>query len=262
LIAAHRGGGSSFGPENIMWTYRRSIEEVGVAVLEIDVMRTKDGVLVLSHDNRRWFGQISNMTFQELCKVDAAFDWSPDGGLTFPLRGKGHKTPTLNEVFETWAEKFPTLCFYLDVKSPGIVQQILDMVKKFNLLSRIILGAVGSVENDEILALKPKNIPSSSSAKQVITLLSHYMFGWLDDTLKTLEHEVVGFPLGHWGCSNLLPQGFVDCCHKHGKQVWVFGPSCDLVETQDHAWKTGVDAIFCDIPDVATKNLLLKVKKI
>jgi glycerophosphoryl diester phosphodiesterase len=51
-----------------MYTYKRSVE-AGVPVLEIDIQRTADKILVLSHDNKRWFGTISKMTYKELCEV-------------------------------------------------------------------------------------------------------------------------------------------------------------------------------------------------
>lgn len=108
-------GGSTFGPENNMWTMKKSVEVAKVPVLEIDIQTTKDGVLVLRHDNKNWFGTISDMTYKELCQVDAAYDWTPDGK-EYPLRDKGHQIPTLLQVFEEWAESFPSLVFYLDIK--------------------------------------------------------------------------------------------------------------------------------------------------
>jgi len=259
LIAAHRGGGATFGPENIMYTIRKSVEEAKVPIIEIDIQRSTDGVLLLSHDDKRFFGQISKMTWDQLSHVDAAWDWSCDG-VSFPLRGKGHKLTLLQEVFEEWSAKFPNLVFYLDIKASGVVQQVLDLVNKYDLSNRIIFGAVSGAHNEEMMKLKPKHVPSSSSAVDVLGLCKDYAFGWLDQTLLTFPHIVVGFPLGHWGCKNLLPQGLVDLCHKHGKQVWVFGPGCDHLEIQNLAWDSGVDAIFCDIPDFGLKNLTERQK--
>lgn len=52
-----------------MWTYKKAVCVAGAPVLEIDIQTTKDGVLVLSHDDRRWFGTISDMKYEKLMQV-------------------------------------------------------------------------------------------------------------------------------------------------------------------------------------------------
>ncbi|MCA9243704.1 MAG: hypothetical protein KDA32_07125, partial [Phycisphaerales bacterium] len=48
LVIAHQGGDGHW-PGNTMYAFRRAAQ-VGVDVLEMDVHRSSDGVLVLSHD--------------------------------------------------------------------------------------------------------------------------------------------------------------------------------------------------------------------
>lgn len=50
LVSAHRGGPAPGHPENAMVTLRRS-HRLGVVLLEVDVRRTSDDVLVLLHDD-------------------------------------------------------------------------------------------------------------------------------------------------------------------------------------------------------------------
>jgi len=48
LIMAHRGG-KGLWPENTLYGYQKALES-GVDVLEIDIWRTKDGVVIVNHD--------------------------------------------------------------------------------------------------------------------------------------------------------------------------------------------------------------------
>jgi len=104
--------------------------------IEIDIRRSKDGVLVLSHDSEvrlhtNGKGRIHDLSLKELQKLDAAYHFSPDNGKTFPLRNKGHTIPTLEEVIDEFnTEKYPELLFYLDIKQDGIIEDVLDMLKK------------------------------------------------------------------------------------------------------------------------------------
>ena len=49
IVAAHRGGPSAGFPENAVLTFENTLRQVP-AVLELDIARTRDGVLVLMHD--------------------------------------------------------------------------------------------------------------------------------------------------------------------------------------------------------------------
>ena len=47
-IYAHRGN-SGFFPENTMYAFKKSLD-LGIYGIEIDVQKTKDGILVVHHD--------------------------------------------------------------------------------------------------------------------------------------------------------------------------------------------------------------------
>ena len=104
LVIAHRGG-RSLGPESTLYTFKRAVE-IGVDVIEIDAHTTKDGHLVIIHDdtvNRTTSGKgtVNSLTLKELQSLDAGYHWSPDNGRTYPLRGHGLTVPTLAEATGT-----------------------------------------------------------------------------------------------------------------------------------------------------------------
>lgn len=63
------------------------------------------------------FAQIIISRALKFNQVDAAYEWTTDGGKTFPERGNGHTIPTLEEVFKEFGEAYPNLVFYLDFKA-------------------------------------------------------------------------------------------------------------------------------------------------
>lgn len=70
IVAAHRGGPSSGFPENAVSTFENTLRQVP-AILEIDIVRTRDGVLVLMHDETvdrttTGTGRISDLTLSQL----------------------------------------------------------------------------------------------------------------------------------------------------------------------------------------------------
>jgi len=81
-IVAHRGG-SALAPENTLAAIRRAVG-LGVEAVEVDVQRTRDGRLVVHHDDtlERMTdaeGPIRERRFAELCRIDAGYRFSPDG---------------------------------------------------------------------------------------------------------------------------------------------------------------------------------------
>ena len=92
-ITAHRGS-SLRAPENTMSAVNLAIKE-GAETVEIDVLHTKDGVVVVSHDNnlKRMAGidqNISDMTHEELQSVDVGKIFSPEF--------EGEQVPRLEDV--------------------------------------------------------------------------------------------------------------------------------------------------------------------
>src|SRR5918997_5118102 len=122
---AHRGA-SSLAPENTIEAFRIALE-AGAGGLELDVHMTRDGHIVVIHDatvdrTTSGTGAVSEMTLDELRGPDAGYNFSPDGGLTRPYRGRGTKVPTLGEVLE----EFPGVAVNIDIKAgtPGIEETL------------------------------------------------------------------------------------------------------------------------------------------
>ena len=78
---------------------------------------TADGHLVLMHDasvdrTTDGSGLVSALTLADIESLDAGYWYSPDGGLTFPMRGAGVRVPTLEETLA----RYPTTRFIVEIK--------------------------------------------------------------------------------------------------------------------------------------------------
>ncbi|MGM0900010.1 MAG: glycerophosphodiester phosphodiesterase [Bacillota bacterium] len=139
LILAHRGYSASY-PENTMLAFVEA-ESVGADGLELDVQMTKDGELVVIHDekvNRTTDGKgfIKDFTAEELRKLDA--------GHQYKSLAKREKIPLLEEVFE-WLMGNTMVC-NVEFKNglfpyKGMEEKVIALVRQYQLENRIVLSS-------------------------------------------------------------------------------------------------------------------------
>src|SRR5688572_1875529 len=100
LVIAHRGA-SGERPENTLPAYALAVEQ-RADMIEIDLHRTRDGAIVIAHDERLaglpGGREIAACTLAEVRGVDA---------------GGGERVPTLDEVLDGFAARIP---FNLEIK--------------------------------------------------------------------------------------------------------------------------------------------------
>lgn len=109
-VAAHRGWSAKY-PENTMEAFRAAAA-LHVDQIETDVHMTKDGQLVLLHDDTvdrttNGSGHVHDFTLAELEKLDA--------GKTRGMEGQGYRIPTLAEFVE-FLKTLPTMTLNLELK--------------------------------------------------------------------------------------------------------------------------------------------------
>jgi glycerophosphoryl diester phosphodiesterase len=116
IPVGHRGASGEL-PENTLPAFERALER-GARILETDVHATADGVAVIFHDptlerTTDGRGPVSARTLDELRDLDAGHGFTPDGGASFPHRGRGIGIPTLDEAFAA----FPNARFNIELKA-------------------------------------------------------------------------------------------------------------------------------------------------
>jgi glycerophosphoryl diester phosphodiesterase len=135
---AHRGASGSF-PENTRLAFEKAIE-ARVDMIELDCQLTKDGHVVVFHDERldrtaRVIGSVKHHTLAELKKLDIG-EWRKKAH-------KGERILALEEVLDIVGER-ANLC--LDIKqfpeSPqGIELKILFILSHYDYLDRALLAS-------------------------------------------------------------------------------------------------------------------------
>ena len=125
---AHRGA-SEYAPENTLSSFYLGLLQ-GANGIETDVQRTKDGVLVLFHDDTvdrvtDGKGRLSDYTLDELKKLKVY------GNSTTSFYDR---IVTLKEFLEKFA--FYDIHFAIELKGEGVEEETLSLVKEFGILEK------------------------------------------------------------------------------------------------------------------------------
>lgn len=145
----------------------------GADVIETDVHWTADGVLVVAHDPvvetvSDGCGRIDEMTFQALRELDFGYRFSPDGGQTYPFRGKGVMIPTFLELLHAW----PNVRVNVDLKPKRArVPAFLEVVDQASAFDRVTLASFHHRTLAEARSRCPK-LATSASTREVVEFLA------------------------------------------------------------------------------------------
>jgi len=130
VFVAHRGGIVPGYPENTLLAYHQAIA-FGVHAIEIDLRGTKDGEVVIMHDEAvdrttDGSGKVSELTLAELRTLDA---------------GGGERIPTYEEVLQLVAGTGVTLL--LDIKQSRVLdkEKVVRLTENHNAVLNVIVGA-------------------------------------------------------------------------------------------------------------------------
>jgi len=136
-VIAHRGG-PSYAPENTLAAFQNAVAQ-GVDWLEFDVQMTRDGELVVIHDETvdrttDGTGAVSDLTLEQIRALDA---------------GNGEKVPTFEEVVKL--AKAGGVKILPETKSahlyPGIEEKLLQVLEEDGYLEQT---AIQSFEADSL----------------------------------------------------------------------------------------------------------------
>jgi glycerophosphoryl diester phosphodiesterase len=126
LVIAHRGA-SAVEPENTLRAFERSMQ-MGAQMIELDLHCTRDGHVVVIHDddlqhttNAR--GRVSQLSLEDVRRADA---------------GKGERVPTLQETLELTRG---CVQLYLEIKAAAAAQETLRIVREFQCEKEVLLAS-------------------------------------------------------------------------------------------------------------------------
>jgi glycerophosphoryl diester phosphodiesterase len=233
MIQAHRGA-SAYRPENTLEAFSLAIEQ-GVDGIELDVHLSKDGEIVVAHDERLervsdGTGYINDHSLEELKSLNF--------GRLFPESGIC-RIPLLSEVYAL--VKPLGLFVNVELKTterlyPELPEKLSALANEYEMGGRVIYSSFNHYSLQQIKAIEP-------SAK--IGLL--YQLGLVDPWVyANYVHAAAIHP--PFQVIAALPET-VARCHENGVSVNVW--TVDDPDVIKLMLKCGVDGIITNKPDIA-----------
>lgn len=136
---AHRGS-SAICPENTMAAFAKGLEQ-GATGIETDVQMTKDGRLVLIHDESvarttGAEGLVKDYTYEELAKLDA--------GSWFGAAFQGERIPLLEELLELTKNRGTIVNIELkngSIQYPELEKLVIETVRHYKMSEQIVISS-------------------------------------------------------------------------------------------------------------------------
>ena len=232
-IQAHRGA-SAYRPENTLEAFSLAIEQ-GSDCIELDVHLTKDGYIVVAHDERlervsNGAGLINDYTLDEL----KSFNFNKP----FPDQ-PACKIPTLDEVFSLIKETSLTVNVELkttELLYPELPEKLIKLETEKNMNGRVLYSSFNHYSLAALKQIKP-------DAK--IGLL--YAMGIVDPWVYANYVSAAAIH-PHYAVIAALPETVAQC-HENGVMVNVW--TADDPKIIGYMFKCGVDSVITNRPDVA-----------
>lgn len=228
-IYAHRGC-SGTHPENTLAALKAAAE-LPVDGVEIDVHLTKDGEIVVIHDekiNRTTDGKgyVKDMTLAELRKFDC--------GSWFSEKWKGERIPTLDEVLEVFKET--THRINIEIKSDifpydSLVNKVVDLAEKKEMSDRIIISSFNHEDIQKVC--RDTTMESAILTSQIFVDVYDYA-------------RIIGTTRVHLSLPAAFRKMTTDALRK-GAIVYVY--TVNSTEYANELQKIGVHGIFTDYPE-------------
>lgn len=167
-IFAHRGASAEY-PENTLPAFEAAAK-LPIDGVELDVQRTKDGVLVVSHDERihrtsNGKGRIAEKSFEELRKLDFG-SWKGE-------QFANTQIPTFEEVLKVFQNTHHIL--NVEIKTDvidytNIEDEIMALVEQYGMTERIMYSSFDHTMVEKMIEKAPQNITGVLFEKIILNL--------------------------------------------------------------------------------------------
>lgn len=230
-IWGHRGA-SQYAPENTLEAFQLA-EEQGADGIELDVQLTKDGEVVVCHDEKidrtsDGTGFLKNYTLTELKALHF--------NRTHPEYTSA-VIPTLREVYEL--VKPGKMLVNVELKTgiftyPGIEEKVLRITQEMGMEDRVIYSSFGHQSLVHLRELKPDAVTGMLYGDRPVNVIPY-------------AKDILRVNALHPAIYHLSDESLVKDAHAHGLSVhvWTVNEQPDIEE----CLRQGVDAIITNRPD-------------
>ncbi|MBO5112637.1 MAG: hypothetical protein J6C12_04745 [Lachnospiraceae bacterium] len=210
-IWAHRGCSQHY-PENTLLAFEKAAEIKGLTGIELDIQLTKDGHIVVCHDEKvdrttDGTGELRSFTLNELKKLRI------DAG-----NGKYEKIPTIDEVLDLLEDKMRIgLKLNIELKNSvfpyeGMEEIIIELVHRRGIQNSIVYSSFSALSIERI-----RNMDSDAEAGILDVKVSDCLYKlkggcganalhpfWRGMDLA--KEQVAGYPVRSWFTGHLFPE--------------------------------------------------------
>ena len=235
IICAHRGVSAHY-PENTLVAIEQACD-IGALQTEIDVRKTRDGHIVVMHDEAvdrttNGTGAVSELTLEEIRALDAG-SWKGESHA-------GERVPTLTEVLELCNSRGMFLC--VEIKQYDIAPDVVRLIEEAGAVADCI---VISFNFDTVAKVRQCNARIATGF-----LTASIPPGELDGLLdRVLEH---GIPVVSALFTQVTPE-VVSHCRLRG--ITLYAWTLDDVELVREYAAMGVDVIASNRPEEVMAGL-------
>lgn len=251
---AHRGA-SGCAPENTLAAFELAVQQ-GADWLELDVHKTRDGVIVVLHDDSlaRTTGieaDVRHLTYAELQKINAAGAFQSDciaPEAVQRFRAANLRVPTLAEVFA----RFPDQRVNIEIKQnePPIEADLVRVIDAAGSADRVIVAAVKTEAIQRFREASGGRIATSASMGETTRLYACYLSG----ITCSPDYDLLQLPAKPFFGVDLSGADFI--AYVHGRYAlqthyWTVNDEAEMRRLLDN----GADGIMTDYPDRLTRVL-------
>lgn len=241
VITGHRGA-AGLAPENTLSSIKKALE-LNTGRIEVDVVQTKDNIVVCMHDKTidrttNGKGSVNEISFSALQKLDA--------GVKFSKKFKDEKIPSLEKVMQLIDGKAKLV---IEIKEgdevyPGIEKRVVNLINKYETKSWSIVHSF----NDSVL-LKIHKMDNEIVLHKLLIAdfpIFHLIY---DEKLRVTNLDFYDF-VDEFSCYYpFVTRRLIKKAHSLGKKinVWTVNDSITI----NHFIKLGIDGIITDYPNFA-----------
>jgi glycerophosphoryl diester phosphodiesterase len=241
-IFGHRGAAGEF-PENTMVSFERTVR-AGAIYLELDIHMTRDGEVVVAHDESltRTCGRdevIREIPWAELQTADAGYLLTFDGGVTFPFRDRAIRVPRLVDVLGG----FLNVNYNIEIKQsePTVVPALLEAIEATGVRRRVLIVSEADAPLRQVRELAPR-------------IATGFSYGDVSEFLQAMANrradyrprgDAIQIPPEYEGWKLITPES-VEFAHHNGVEVhaWTINEEPEMNRLLDF----GVDGLISDFP--------------
>lgn len=259
---SHRGGAAE-NLENTMTAFKHAVKQK-TDMLEIDCHITKDGIVVVSHDNllERTTGnpiKVTETNYGDLPQMKSQLDVTFCKGQS--ITGVDKTIPKLTDVFDA----FPTMVVNIDIKIDNdmLIREVSNLIKQYNREDITVWGTFSNKVTSKCYK-ENQNIPLIMSFQRALLILILY-YMWLlpfcpikesafemvmpkvfNDIGRKYFNSKIGRMFGKFLDYLIMDKKFIGHLNERGifTSLWVLNNEVDF----KRAYDVGVQGVMTDYP--------------